>query len=178
MEQKRDRVRIEIENVLREPEVERDGYEVIYVHGSGGKVWRHELVDVEGIDYNEVLEIAIDKANTGCEVQILPVLPEGHPLRKVVFADAKERKCPDLRINGKYAEVKLPTGILQLQKISRNIKIAHTQADYVIIKLHSGFNTVSLKSIAKGRFLTHQSLLIIEFKMNSVYYSFKRGDFL
>ena len=41
--------------------LKEEGYEVVYAHDSGGKVWRHELVDVKGIDYDDLLEIAIDK---------------------------------------------------------------------------------------------------------------------
>ena len=155
-----------------------DGYEVIYSHASGGKVWRHELVDVKGIDYDDVLEVAIDKAQLGCEVHILPTLPEDHPLRSKIFANAKERKCPDLKINARYTEVKVPIGILQQQKISRNIKVAHAQADEVILKLNSTLRVGALHGIAKGRFLTHRHLAVIEFKMEGVYHRIERSDFI
>jgi hypothetical protein len=154
----------------------QNGYELIYVHACGGKVWRHDLVDLKGIDYDEVLEIAIDKANIGCEVHVLPVLPEDHPLRHVIFKDAKARKCPDLRVDGKYVEIKTPIAKLHDQKISKNIKSAHAQADDVIIRLTSNFDVQVLARIAKGRFLTHEHLNLIEFKMLTDYFIFRRSD--
>jgi hypothetical protein len=156
----------------------KDGYEVIYLHASGGKVWRHELVDLKGVDYAEILEVAIDKANLGFEAHILPILTEEHPLRDIIFANAKERKCPDLKINGSYTEVKTPIEKLHDQKISKNIKLAHAQADEVIIRLTSYFDPEILTRIAKGRFLTHEHLLLIEFKMGGEYICFRRSDFI
>lgn len=153
------------------------GYEVIYGHASGGKVWRHELVDVKGIDYNDVLEIAMDKANIGCEVHMLPTLPEDHALRHVIFANAKERKCPDLKINGIYTEIKTPIGDLHSRKINNNVKFAYAQANNVIIRLNSPFNIEYLIGIAKGRFLSHDHLSVIEFKMENKYYRFSRLEF-
>ena len=173
----------EIEHLLSEPDGKQlesgeDGYEVIYVHSSGGRVWRHELVDVKGIDYNIVLEIAIEKANIGCQVHILPTLSEHHPLREKLFRNSKERKCPDLKIDGRFTEIKTPTGNLHKQKISYSIRMAYTQADEVIIRLKTNFNTDQLRRIAKGRFLTHQNLTLIEFKISDKYVCFKRSDFL
>jgi len=157
-----------------ENKVFKVGFEMVYNHSSGGVVWQHELVDVSMIDYNDILEIAMDKAQVGCEVHILPTLPEGHPLRKVVFENAKERKCPDLKINGVYTEVKIPIDDLHWRKINNNIKSAQLQADEVIIKLHSNFSVQRLAEITKGRFLSHQNLRVVEFKMEGRYYCFKR----
>lgn len=152
------------------------GFEVVYRHSSGGMVWQHELVNVRTIDYKDILEIAMDKAQLGCEVQILPTLPEDHLLRKIVFVNAKERKCPDLKVDGRYVEVKIPIGMPHLRKISNNIKFAYAQANEVIIKLSSSFSIEALTGIAKGRFLTHRNLILIEFKLENKYYSFKRSD--
>jgi hypothetical protein len=154
------------------------GYEMIFTHSSGGLVLKHEFVDANTSDYREVYEIAVDKALCGCIVQILPVLNEHDPLRVSIFAGAKKRKCPDLRINGVYAEVKTPNDILHARKINKNIKAAHEQADYVIINLRSEFSAERLKAIAKGRFLSHLALVLLEFKMCGVYYTFKRTDFI
>lgn len=165
------------ENELSVP-FEEEGYEIVYVHDSGGKVWRHELVDVKGVDYDDLLEIAIDKAQIGCIVHMLPTLAEDHPLRKIVFAKAKERKCPDLKINGEYTEVKIPVGNPHQRKINNNIKVAYAQANQIIIKLHSYFSEHRLAEISKGRFLSHKSLAVIEFKMAGIYYTFNRSDFI
>ena len=166
-----------LKNELSVPARE-DGYEVIYAHASGGRVCRHELVDVKGIDYDDVLEVSIDKATIGCEVHILPTLPEDHPLRSTIFANAKERKCPDLKIDGRYSEVKVPTDKPHIRKINKNIRKAHVQADQVIIKLSSSFDVKILAGIAKGRFISHSTLTVIEIKMDGTYHTFKRSDFL
>ena len=158
--------------------LKEEGYEVIYVHDSGGKVWGHELVDVKGIDYDDVLEVAMDKAQLGCVVHILPTLPEDHPLRSKIFANAKERKCPDLKIDGRYTEVKMPIGNLHPRKINNNIKFAYAQANEVVIKLKAPFDLEYLAGISKGRFLSHDHLNLIEFKISSTYYTFKRQETL
>ncbi|HYE53639.1 MAG TPA: hypothetical protein VD996_02310 [Chitinophagaceae bacterium] len=152
------------------------GYEKIYVHESGGIVWRHRLVEVNGIDYDEVFEVAVDKAMMGCEVHILPILPEDDPLRKIVFANAKDRKCPDLKIDGVYTEIKTPHGELHQNKISNNIKYAHEQADNIILRLNQDFDIQILLRIVKGRFKSHDLLNKIKFKMNGIYYTFQRKD--
>lgn len=163
---------------MTKPNLEKHiGFRIVYNHSSGGIVWQHELVDVRTIDYKEILEIATDKARGGCEVHILPTLTENHPLRKTIFENAKERKCPDLKIDGRYAEIKVPIDKLHERKINNNIKLAYSQADDVIIKLHSFFDIESLARIAKGRFLTHQHLNLIEFKIERKYVSFRRSDF-
>lgn len=156
----------------------RNGYELMYSYRSGGSVWRHELVDEEGIDYDDLLEISIDKAEIGCVVHILPTLAEDHPLRASVFAGAKERKCPDLKIDGVYTEVKVPVGILHERKINNNIKEAYAQANEIIIKLRSNFDLLTIRRIVKGRFITHQNLNVIEFKVDEIYHLFKRSDFV
>lgn len=73
--------------------VPEPGYEMIYCHESGGIVWRHELVELKGCDYNDLLEIAIDKARIGCEVHILPTLAEDHPLRSKVLLMLKKENA-------------------------------------------------------------------------------------
>lgn len=125
---------------------------------------------------DKIDSIAIDKANIGCEVHMLPILTEEHPLRSTVFANAKERKCPDLKINGRYTEIKVPIDKLHDRKISQNIKLAHAQANDVIIKLNYSFAIEILARIAKGRLLTHINLQVIEFKVDNCYHSFRRSD--
>lgn len=150
------------------------GYEQVYAHESGGVIWRHELADVQGIDYAEVLEVAMDKAAVGCEVHILPVLAEADPLRAVIFAGAKPRKCPDLKIDGVFTEIKTPKGGLRPRQIDKNIRVAHRQANVVIIKLSGNIDEDLLARIARGRFKEHTSLLTIEFKMNDRYFIYAR----
>lgn len=149
-------------------------YEVVVRYDNGGIVLRHVSVDCSESDYFSVCEIACDKAKEGCEVFILPVLIEGDLLRDSIFSGAKENKCPDLKVDGIYMEVKTPTANLHETKISTNIKRGHEQADYVVILLVEHFSSGKLYNIAKGRFKTHDTLQIIEFKMSGKYYRYER----
>lgn len=157
---------------------EEEGFEIIYRHESGGVVWRHCLVDVKGKDYEEVLEVAMDKAMVGYKVHILPALDERESLRGKIFAGAKDRKCPDLKIDGEFAEVKTPTEGLHANKIINNINEASKQANHVVIRLQEAFEIRHLERIVKGRFIIHSKLIIIEFKMADAYYIFNRADFI
>lgn len=149
------------------------GFELIARFKSGGRVYRHFKVDCTAEDYSIVEEIAYDKASEGCEVLILPELLGDDPLRMSIFAGAKENKCPDLKVDRQFVEIKTPTKNLSDVKISTNIKRGHEQANHVIIKLVEHFNTGKLHNIAKGRFTTHKSLKIVEFKMDGKYHKFE-----
>lgn len=70
----------------------------------------------------------------------------------------------------------MPIGHLQPQKISRNIKVAYTQADEIIIKLTAHIDFPILERIVRGRFITHRNLNKIEFKMQEAYYLFRRTE--
>lgn len=167
------------ELIVREDQgITTDGFELIFSHETGGKIYRHTLVDTFGKDHGEILEVSIDKASIGCIVHILPILNEGDPLREIIFQGAKTRKCPDMKIDGRYTEIKSPTGDLHPRKINNNIKYAHHQANDVIILLREEFDINRLMGIAKGRFISHSTLCTLEFKMNGSYHCFKRSDFL
>lgn len=157
---------------------ENDGFEVIGTHISGGVVYRHIQVDITSKDYVEILDVSMNKAALGCIVHILPILNEGDSLRDIIFKGAKHLKCPDIKIDGCFTEIKTPTSGVHANKICNNIKIAHHQADGIIIRLNEEFDVKRLKEIAKSRFKLHVSLKSLEFKVNGVYYCFKRGDFI
>lgn len=144
----------------------------------GGKIYSHHKVDRFADDYRIVEEIAYDKASIGCEVLILPELPEGDALRTLFFTGAKERKCPDLKIDGQFVEIKTPAKKLSDTKISTNIKRGHEQANHVIINLVEHYSSGKLYKIVKGRFKTHVNLEIVEFRMSGKYYRFESGKVL
>lgn len=131
---------------------EEEGFEVIYAHESGGVVLRHCLINVNSKEYLENLEVAMDKVQLGCKVHLLPILEVDHPHREIVFNGAKNRKCPDLKIDNLFTEIKTPTENLHPNKIINNIKEASKQANHVIIRLQEKFEISHLERIAKGRF--------------------------
>lgn len=154
------------------------GFVLIHETKIGGEVWRHKLVNIRQKDYGEILEISIDKAELGACVQILPILQDDNPLREIIFDDAKPNKCPDLKINNIYVEIKTPIEIIHERKISNCIKFASKQADYVIVRLSRKIDVQKLYSISKGRFLAHRHLQSIEFRINGEYLSFSRTEFI
>ena len=169
----------EQEQPTNEPELSsrEDYFERIYAHVvNPGEVHCHCLTDRDMDDFDCVREVAIDKAASGEMVYILPVLLENDPLYGKIFEGAKEKKCPDLKINGVYIEIKEPTEELTENKISKCIQNCHKQANHVIIVLRSKFNLYNLRRIINGRFKTHEDLEIVEVKMEEKYYTFTRQD--
>lgn len=161
--------------VLNLPE-ERQ-YDEMYRNGNG-VVRQHKLVDTQAPDFNIVNQIAIDKADAGHQVEILPVIHQKElNARQTVFKGAKKHKNPDLRIDGVYTEVESPK-TQKLTAISRRIKDGHNQADHVIINLFEDVPTQDLKNVAKGRFITHKGLERIEFEHNGQYRIYERVDLL
>ena len=152
--------------------------EVFRDPSSGGAIMLHSLVDTDAADYNDVYEISVDMANRGCFVEILPELVINHPLYPVIFKGAKENKCPDLRIDGKYFEVKTPTLPLKREKLSTCIKNSKEQANFVIIRLLAKYLENGLLDVANGRFETHESLERVEFKccLTNNYYCYDRPN--
>ena len=140
-----------------------------------GIVYQHKYVDTSANDYADIYEIAVDNAKFGAIVYILPVFQVTDPLWLTVFEGAKERKCPDLKINGIFTEVKTATDKLSDNKISKCIRNCHQQANQVIVRLPSTYNIYRLQQIAKGRFKIHDDLQVIEFKIENKYIKFGRS---
>ena len=154
-------------------------FEQIYKNAeNGGTILRHSLVDINAIDYNDVYEIALDKANNGSVVEILPDTVINDPLYAILFEGAKENKCPDIKVDGIFWEIKTPTLPLKERKISKAIRNSHEQANCMIIRLNAKYNNNYLKKVAKGRFETHNNIERIEFKccITAAYYCFDRDS--
>lgn len=139
----------------------------------------HSKVNASASDFTQVMEVARDYAAKGQKVDILPALDHlSDPLYKTLFKGAKAGKCPDLIVNGKiYAEVKTPKKI-GLNTLKHSISQASSQADNVVILLPGKADINLLNRVAKGRFLDHPNLQVIEFKMQGDYYRMARKDFI
>lgn len=150
-------------------------FEIIVQIGTG-QVRRHFLVNVNANDYQYIENIAIEKAQQGTQVDIMPTLGNvNDPLRDIIFPDAKYAKSPDLRINGELWEVEQPTKN-KLNTVKHSIDEAAGQANYVIINLIHEGNENFMKRVAIGRFKDHVNLQVIEFRNNGNYTSFSRGQ--
>jgi len=134
----------------------------------------HAKVDTTAPDFEKVMEVARDKAKNGSSVDLLPTLNhENDPLYKELFKGAKPGKCPDLKIDNEFVEVKAPKKNT-INTLKHSIDNASKQADHVIILNPIRNDYKEMKRIAKGRFKDHENLKIIEFKQQGAYYRFTR----
>lgn len=148
-------------------------FEETYRNGNG-VVRQHLLADIEAKDFKTVHQIALDKADKGHMVEIMPVIsPKDTEARKLVFKGAKELKNPDLRIDGTFVEVERPMTV-NINAISRRIKSGYQQADHVILSLPDGVDRPTLQNIARGRFNTHDGLKSVEYEYKGGYLRFER----
>jgi hypothetical protein len=156
-----------------------EGFTRVYLDiNTGGCVYRHELVKQTVDDYDEVYEIAIDFAQQGCTVKMLPILDPDHPLREQVFGGAKENKCPDLSVNGEYVDVKTPDPDPSINALDNNVKKGAKQANIVVVRVLGSVKSKELFPIAKFRFAKHSSLLQIKFKViGKKTYTYDRVNF-
>lgn len=143
-----------------------------------GYVRIHPLVNEKANDYNEVLQIAREKALQGNKADVLPTLNAKDPLREIIFPDAKPRKNPDLRINNLLWEIETATNAQNFNNIKHSISDGAKQANYVIINLNTNIQRQLLLRAAKGRFIDYPELMIIEFRYNGRYIAFNRHDLL
>lgn len=150
-------------------------FSTTYQNGNG-LVRQHAQTDINARDYARVHQIAVDKADAGHKVDIMPELVQTHPARKVIYHDGKPRKNPDLRIDGVLVEVE-HTRKNRTQSISDAIKKGAAQANSVIISIEVPVSEGVLKDVARGRFKTHSKLQTIEYEHDGVYTKFKREDF-
>ncbi len=149
-------------------------YEHVYTGKNGGKVYQHLDVDPNGTDYKIVTKIAMEKADKGDIVHILPEIKSpDDPRRKLALKGAKYGKNPDLRINGEYVEVKDPESY---KKVITRIHEGATQADKVIINLRKPFN-MSDKA-AWTIFRDKKELKYFELREKGKYIRFSREDYI
>jgi hypothetical protein len=136
----------------------------------------HSRVNTTEKGFNDVMEVARDYAAKGNNVDVMPTIStENDPLFAQLFKGAYPGKCPDLRVDGKFIEVK---------RVSKNndntirhaIAHASNQSDHVVILLPEKVDYQILKRIAKSKFMQHGSLKKIEFKIQDAYYEFNRKN--
>lgn len=155
--------------------VERQ-FEEVYRNGNG-VVRQHMLVDKEDKDFPTVHQIALDMADKGHVVEIMPVIHKNDvEARKAVYPGVIGNKNPDLRIDGKYVEVERPE-TSKKTAISRRIRLGAKQADSVIISLPEEADEKMLRDTAKGRFNTNPDIEQVEYEWNGKYTAYRRSDF-
>jgi len=145
---------------------------------SGGVLRRHFLVNENYIDYDVNLAVGTCKAINGCIVDMLPELNERDPRREVIYYDAKQFKCPDLRINGILYEVENPSKPKEYKNLKNRIAEGAGQADRIIVNLNESIEVNHRRRTCKGRFIDHPSLEIVEFFVDDAFITVERGEFL
>ena len=154
---------------------DRQQPESVFDNGKGFVI-RHPGKD--NINDRELVQtIAIEIAKRGHSVEIMPELNDGDPARQTLVKDAKKGiKNADLRVDGKYVEIKQPENPpYSYNALSRNIGRARNQADHVIIDLIESVDKDLLYRAAKGRFKTHADLKLVEFRHKGKYMFFDRS---
>lgn len=102
-------------------------------------------------DFNDLYEISVALANEGKKVEILPEIPaQEKDLREKLLPGVYENKNPDLRVDGKYYEVKRPEK-MKFDTLSMNIRKASKQAANIIIILDTEFDIPFLENLAITR---------------------------
>jgi hypothetical protein len=151
-------------------------FKTIYECDNGGCVRVH--VDYKPkSDAHILLIIAREKAEKGHFLELIPELSWNQlELRVTTLPGVIGLKNPDLRINGKYVEVK------ELQSnsdntISKRIKKANKQARHIILDLPGERAEFELYKIAKGKFRIMKKVEVLEFRYQGKYYSFTRDIF-
>ncbi len=138
-------------------------FETIYEGKNGGIVRQHIDVNIKDSDYHYLHDMAIDKANKGDVVKMMPHYDdENSPNIPVLFKGAKPGKQPDFNINGKWVEVEGVTKD-KLSTISTAIGNGYEQANEVVINLKKPVLEHDLYRVAKGRLKTHTDLNSVEF---------------
>lgn len=117
---------------------------------NGGAVYRHTRVSTTRSDYALHRDIAMDYANSGHIVEIL-----GESTVEGV-------KNPDLRIDGKFVEVKEPEAD-NYDAYSRNIRAGLKQANHVIVQVRD-ISEEALMNIARGRLKNKDNKVTITFR--------------
>lgn len=166
-----------MEEALRR--INYDGqFAVVETFQTGGILRRHFLVNEKYIDYEVVYTAGRRKAELGCLVDMMPELHSKDRLREIVYYDAKEFKCPDLRINGVLHEVENPSKPQEYNNLKNRIAEGAGQADMVIVNLVEEIGINHRRRVCKGRFIDHPNLLIIEFLFENDFIVVERGEFL
>lgn len=133
-----------------------------------------------GRDYDRLLTIALEKARSkGTTVELMPTLnpdEDNTGQRSIIFPDARNGKSPDLRINGILAEEEFATRPDNMNNLKHAISAGARQANHVIVNLSNPVSQETMARVAKGRFIDHKNLTVIEFRFNGEYTVFNRPE--
>jgi len=111
-------------------------------YDNGGRVYENIFINTQASDYNDVNKVANLFAKQGQEATILPKVHYKDALYKLLFEDAYERKCPDLKIDGKFYELESYTGTWNNRKLANMFDNGLKQSDCLIIDVRNSNCTI------------------------------------
>lgn len=133
-------------------------YDEVYESKRGGKVLVHpKALTDKYYDSNlkTAIELANEKGGPG-KIEVLPIIDDIE-LRKILLPDAKGAKNPDFRIEGKYFDLKSPTGSEPQSRTFRNLlRNAKAQADGIVMIIPDGYCTQQQLLKELGRRYKHE----------------------
>lgn len=113
-----------------------------------GKLFIYPTVNKKSNDYNIVNKISDLFAAKGNEVFILPKVHFKNKLYDLLFKDAYQNKCPDIKVNDSFYEIESFIKPFKKNKIRNMISHGLNQADRIVIDIRDA--KVSDNFILKG----------------------------
>lgn len=118
------------------------GFKIYKQYSNGGRVEIHELAEKGKSDYKDLLTISREFAKSGKVVKITPRVHFKNEIYEQVYGKLNgtvyERKCPDLKIDGKFYEYESYLPHFKKEKISSMISHGVKQSPCIIINNNKG----------------------------------------
>lgn len=150
-------------------------FDILEAGSVKGVIRQHYLADPSKVDYGIVTTVARELASM--ESMVVDIMPEiMDPVhRRTIFPDGKGMTNPDLRVDKVLVDVKSPTSV-KYNALRRVIDSGYRQANVVIVDLPSELGTNEMLRVVVGRFIEHENLKEIQFRINGTYYIYRRGN--
>lgn len=127
-------------------------FSLIEKYDNGGIVYQHAFVDIKSSDYKEVSLVAKFFSKEGKSVEIMPEINKKNNLYKELFNGAYENKCPDLKINNVFYEVKSFQKPFGDNSLGNMITKGFRQSDRIVIDIRgTGLDIKDVRSIIFDR---------------------------
>lgn len=128
---------------------------------NGGKVFKHNLVDINASDYNDILTCCNHFARQGNKTLILPKVHVKDPEYKKLFGDLigtpYEGKCPDFKVNDTYYEFESFTTSDKKNAFKNMLNRGVKQSAHIVLN-DCGLEERYMKRIIIGRISQNQMI--------------------
>lgn len=128
---------------------------VVKEFNNGGKFSIYSTVEKDKSDYKDLVTIGRFFAEKGNNVVLTPRVHIKSPMYEKIYGDLigtrYERKCPDLKINGKFYEYESFEKPWKKQKVGRMLSHALKQSNRIIIDNNIGCSLRYFRKLIYGR---------------------------